>query len=117
MCWVGRRTGSCLFLGTGGAAGPGTILREQAVYGAALLAAASGVGLATQLGAAAPPVVFVILKHSGRQPEKSCFPPGTMATISKGSPPTSDDVGLRGCRFESRRTRVPMGSAHRNRPK
>lgn len=67
------RLGACLFLGAGGAGGPGAELRQQAVDGAALLVAASAVVLLTQLGATVPPVIIVILEVSVNRSKDSEF--------------------------------------------
>lgn len=67
---VRLQTAACLFLGAGGAGGPGAELRQQAVDGAALLAAASAVGPLAQLRAAAPPVIIIVLELSGKQSKR-----------------------------------------------
>lgn len=67
---VRLQTAACLFLGAGGAGGPGAELRQQAVDGAALLAAASAVGPLAQLRAAAPPVIIIVLELSVKQSER-----------------------------------------------
>lgn len=64
---------SCLFLGTGGAGGPGAELCEQAVDRAALLAAASLLHLRTKLGAAAPPVIIIILEPPVKKSKQGEF--------------------------------------------
>lgn len=64
---------ACLFLGTGGAGGPGAELCEQAVNRAALLAAASLLHLRTKLGAAAPPVIIIILKPPVKKSKQGEF--------------------------------------------
>lgn len=87
-----------LFLGAGGAVGPGAELGQQAVDGAALLITASGVGLVTQLEAAVLPVIIIILKDSVEQSQQMTFPSRTWGQHLCSSP-TSGASGHRGCRF------------------
>lgn len=64
---------SCLFFCTGGAVGPWAEIRQEAVDGTALLIAGFTVLLLTQLGAAALPIIIIILKVSVKQSKQNHF--------------------------------------------